>query len=205
VDRRRGPSLPGLRRGAVRAQTYGHAVVLPCPQCARTWSTEQTLAGHLMDAHGMSPSAAVARAMQVAHEMMDKRHPKVGAASDGGDAHEPPEAPAAAEERAVSKQIHACSKCGSTGHNVLSPQCPGWGKPTMTAKACGYCKRTDHVYADCPTAKARRKGKKRMPTTRRELTPNRNGFAGALAALRVEREKLDAAITAVEWLEARGR
>ena len=177
----------------MRAQTYGHAVVLPCPQCARTWSTEQTLAGHLMDAHGMDATLAVARAMQVAHEMMDKRHPKVRAASDGGNAHEPPEAPAVAKERAMSKQIHACSKCGSTDHNVLSPKCPGWGKPTTTANACGYCHCTDHIYADCPTAKARRRGKKRTPTTRREPKPKAsvNGFAVRLVeAIEVKRASI---------------
>ena len=93
----------------------------------------------------------------------------------------------------MSKQIHACSKCGSTGHNVLSPQCPGCGKPTMTAKACGYCKRTDHVYADCPTAKARRRGKKRTPTTRREPKPKAsvNGFAVRLVeAIEVKRASI---------------
>ena len=105
----------------------------------------------------------------------------------------------------MSKQIHTCSKCGSPDHNVLSPKCPGWGKPTTTANACGYCHRTDHIYADCPTAKARRKGKKRAPTSRREPTPSRNGFAGALAALRVECAELTQAIVALEWLEARGR
>ena len=186
----------------MRANTGGHAVVLPCPQCARTWSTEQTLAEHLMDAHGMSASPAVARAMQMAHEMMDKRHPQVGRPANRGGTHE---APNAAEERAMSKQIHTCSKCGSTEHNVRSQKCPEWGKPTTTAKVCGYCHRTDHVYADCPTAKARRRGKKRTPTTRREPTPSRNGFAGALAALREERTELDAAIAALERLEARGR
>ena len=105
----------------------------------------------------------------------------------------------------MTNEHYTCSKCGTKGHNARSRECPKRGKPTTTAKACGYCKHTDHVYADCPTAKARRKGKKRAPTSRREPTPSRNGFAGALAALRVEREKLDAAITAVEWLEARGR
>ena len=107
----------------------------------------------------------------------------------------------------MSKQIHTCSKCGSTDHNVLSPKCPGWGKPTTTANACGYCHRTDHIYADCPTAKARRRGKKRTPTTRRELKPKAsvNGFAGALTALRVERAALDQAIVALERLEARER
>ena len=163
----------------MRATTGGHAVVLPCPQCARTWSTEQTLAGHLMDTHGMDASPAVARAMQVAHEIE--------------------------EDRAMSKQIHTCSKCGSTDHNVLSPKCPEWGKPATTAKACGYCHRADHLYADCPTAKARRKGKKRAPTSRREPTPSHNGFAGALTALRVERAALDQAIVALERLEARER
>ena len=190
----------------MRASTGGHAVVLPCPQCVRTWSTEQTLAGHLMDAHGMDATLAVARAMQVAHEMMDKRHPKVGRPANRGGTHEPQ---AAEEERAVSKQIHTCSKCGSPDHNVLSPKCPGWGKPTTTANACGYCHRTDHIYADCPTAKARRKEKrkKRQPVTRHEpkATASRNGFAGALAALRVERGELDQAIAALERLEARGR
>ena len=57
----------------MRANTGGHAVVLPCPQCARTWSTEQTLAGHLMDAHGMAPSPAVARAMRAAHECVKNK------------------------------------------------------------------------------------------------------------------------------------
>ena len=193
----------------MRADTGSHAIVLPCPQCARTWSTEQTLAGHLMDAHGMDASAAVARAMQVAHEMLDKRHPTVGRPTNGGDAHEPPETPATAKERAMSKQIHTCSKCGSPGHNVLSPKCPEWSKPTATAKACGYCKHTGHVYADCPMAQARRKGKKRHPVTRRSATrpadASRNGFAGVLTALRAERAELDQAIGALERLEARGR
>ena len=188
----------------MRANTGGHAVVLPCPQCARTWSTEQTLAGHLMDEHAMDASPAVARAMQVAHETLDKRHPKVGALTDGGDTHEPPDAPAEAEERAMSKQIHACSKCGSTDHNILSPKCPEWGKPTTPAKECGYCKRTDHVYADCPTAKARRKGKRVMRKDPK-AGASRNGFGGALVALRVERAELDQAIAALERLEARGR
>jgi len=175
----------------MRANTGGHAVVLPCPQCARTWSTEQTLAGHLMDAHGMAPSPAVTRAMQVAHEMLDKRHP----------------APAAAKERAMTNEDYTCSKCGTKGHNARSPECPKRSKPTTTAKACGYCHHTDHIYADCLTAQARRKrkGKKRTPATRREPTPSRNGFAGALAALREERTELDAAIAALERLEARGR
>ena len=174
----------------MRANTGGHAVVLPCPQCARTWSTEQTLAGHLMDTHGMDASPAVARAMQVAHEMMDKRHSKVGRQANRGGTHEPQ---AAEEERAVSKQIHTCSKCGSPDHNVLSPKCPGWGKPTTTANACGYCHRTDHIYADCPTAKARRRGKKRTPTTRREPKPKAsvNGFAVRLVeAIEVKRASI---------------
>jgi len=155
-----------------------------------------------MDAHEMDASRAVVRTMQVAHEMMDKRHPKVGRPANRGGTHEPQ---AAEEERAVSKQIHTCSKCGGTDHNILSPKCPEWGKPATTAKACGYCHRADHLYADCPTAKARRKGKKRAPTSRREPTPSRNGFAGALAALRVECAELTQAIVALEWLEARGR
>lgn len=36
----------------MRADTGGQALVLPCPQCATRWSTEQTCAAHLMDAHG---------------------------------------------------------------------------------------------------------------------------------------------------------
>ena len=189
----------------MRANTGGHAVVLPCPQCVRIWSTEQTLAGHLMDAHGMDASPAVARAMQVAHEILDKRHSQVNRPTSEKDAHAPSDSPAAEEDRAMSKQIHTCSKCGSTDHNVLSPKCPEWGKPTTTAKACGYCHRTDHVSADCPMAKTRRKGKKRAPTSRREPTPSHNGFAGALTALRVERAALDQAIVALERLEARER
>ena len=191
----------------MRAHTGGHAVVLPCPQCAKTWSTEQTLAGHLMDEHGMAPSPAVARAMQAAHEAMDKRHPQVGRPSNGGGAHESPETPAAAKERAMTNEHYTCSKCGTKGHNARSRECPKRGKPTTTANACSYCKHTDHVYADCPMAKARRKGKKRTPTTRREPKPqaSANGFLGALTALRAERVELDQAIAALERLEARGR
>ena len=161
----------------MRANTGGHAVVLPCPQCARTWSTEQTLAGHLMDAHGMAPSPAVARAMQVAHEILDKRYPKVGAPSNGGDAHEPQETPAEAEERA------------------------------MGAMICSYCKHSGHVYRQCDKAAAHRaltKGK-RVTCKDPKAAASRNGFAGALAALRVERGELDQAIAALERLEARGR
>ena len=65
----------------------------------------------------------------------------------------------------------SCHRCGTKGHNARSPECPQRGKPATSAKACGYCKRTDHVYADCPRVEARRKGKKRTSTTRSGPTP----------------------------------
>ena len=191
----------------MRANTGGHAVVLPCPQCARTWSTEQTLAGHLMDEHRMDASPAVARAMQVAHEVMDKRHPKVGGPTNGGDAHEPPQAPAEAKERPMTNEYYTCSKCGTKGHNARSPGCPARSAPVAAPAApprCGRCHRPkdDHT-AGCALGA----GKKRQPVTRHEpkAAASANGFAGALTELRAEREELNAAIAALERLEARGR
>ena len=189
----------------MRANTGGHAVVLPCPQCARRWSTEQTLAGHLMDEHGMAPSPAVARAMQVAHECVkNKTGPKPKEPT-----HEPQEAPAAAEERAMSDgKTWTCSRCGGMGHTARSPQCPKYSKPAPKASAspkCGYCHhlKTDH-RAKCPFGIGGKKGK---PVTRKspKAAASRNGFAGALTALRAERAELDQAIAALERLEARGR
>ena len=161
--------------------------MLLCPICGVSSQPDVgALAAHLAEGHLLAPSEAMRRAREVREMAPD---------------------PTPQEEKPMGKQIHACSKCGSTDHNVLSPKCPEWGKPTTTAKGCGYCKRADHVYADCPTAKARRKGKRRMPVTHREPTPKPsvNGFAGALTALRVERAELDQAIAALERLEARGR
>ena len=34
-------------------------MMTPCPHCARTWSTEDTFAGHLMDAHDLLALPAV--------------------------------------------------------------------------------------------------------------------------------------------------
>jgi len=166
----------------MRANTGGHAVGLPCPQCARTWSTEQTLAGHLMDAHGMAPSPAVARAMQAAHEMLDKRHRKVGAVSDRGDAHEPPDTPVAVEERA------------------------------MSAKVCGYCKSTEHVYHDCAKAKAFRARKASMAIPRKDAKPKASADGNLvehIRRLKADMERGQAAERELaevrKLLEARGR
>ena len=185
----------------MRANTGGQAIVLPCPQCAKRWSTEQTLAEHLMDVHGMSPSAAVARAMQVAHECVkNKTGPKPKEA-----VHEPPNAPAAAKERSMKPgDSYTCSKCGVKGHNARSPECPTRGNAAAQAK-CGRCHRPkDDHSAKCKLAG----GKKRGPfmlANPRPAAPKSNGFAGALAALRAERTELDQAIAALERLEARGR
>ena len=111
----------------MRANTGGHAVVLPCPQCARRWSTEQTLAGHLMDAHGMDASPAVARAMQVAAERGKQKTGPTPKESD----HEPPPAPTATEE--------------------TRPMAIEDG-----VKVCSFCKHRGHVYAECSGAKAHR-------------------------------------------------
>ena len=72
---------------------------------------------------------------------------------------------------------------------------------------CSFCKRAGHVYAQCAGAKAHRARTTRKPRTRKDVTgaASPNGFAGALAALRVERGELDQAIVALERLEARGR
>jgi len=45
-----------------------HGGFIPCPQCPRGWSTEQGLAGHLMDAHGLEAPAAVERARATAND-----------------------------------------------------------------------------------------------------------------------------------------
>ena len=135
-----------------------------------------------MDEHGMDATPAVARAMQVAHEMLDKRHPKVGAPSNGGDAHEPPKAPAAAEERA------------------------------MNSKVCGYCKSTEHVYHDCAKAKAFRARKTSTAIPRKDAKPkaSANGnLVDHIRRLKADRERGQAAERELaevrKLLEARGR
>ena len=105
----------------------------------------------------------------------------------------------------MTNEYYTCSKCGTKGHNARSPECPQRDKLATPRKACGYCHHTDHVYADCPMAQARRKGKKRAPVTRRDPKASVNGFSSALTALRAERGELDQAIAALERLEARGR
>ena len=166
----------------MRANTGGHAVVLPCPQCARTWSTEQTLAGHLMDAHGMDASSAVARAMQVAHEVMDKRHPKLGGPANGGEAHEPPDTSVAAEERAIK------------------------------SKVCGYCKSTEHVYHDCAKAKAFRARRTSTVIPRKDAKPKASADGNLvehIRRLKADMERGQAAERELaevrKLLEARGR
>src|SRR3990167_7255945 len=115
----------------MRANTGGHAVVLPCPQCARTWSTEQTMAGHLMDTHGMDASPAVAWAMQVAHEMMDKRHSKVGRQANRGGTHEPQ---AAEEERAVAEPQRLGGRAGGAPGRVCGAD-PGYRRARVAGGA----------------------------------------------------------------------
>src|SRR3989304_4586749 len=104
----------------MRANTGGRALVLPCPQCATRWSTEQTLAGHLMDAHGMDASPAAARAMVAARgALTTARHPLHQKRLAGKEpTHEPPEAPATQEERPMTNETYTCSKCHIKGHNA---------------------------------------------------------------------------------------
>jgi len=78
----------------------------------------------------------------------------------------------------MTNETYTCSKCGTKGHTARSRKCPfGVG------------------------------GKKGKPVTRKspKAAASRNGFGGALAALRIERGELDQAIAALERLEARGR
>lgn len=88
---------------------------MSCPQCATRWSTEQTLAVHLMDAHGMDASPAVARAMQVAHECGKQKtglKPKKAI-------HESPEVVVESKKRPMNPgDNYTCSKCGVKGHHV---------------------------------------------------------------------------------------
>lgn len=129
----------------MRATTGGRALVLPCPQCATKWSTEQTLAGHLIDAHEMDPPSAVKRALEASAQG------RRGRAIQAGQQRAQEETRPMANETAQSTP----------------------GKP-VTRKA--------------PKA---------------AVSPN--GFAGALHALRAERTDLNAAIAALERLEARRR
>lgn len=62
----------------MRADAGGRALVLPCPQCATRWSTEQTLAGHFIDTHGMDPPAAVKRALEASAQMRRGRAIQAG-------------------------------------------------------------------------------------------------------------------------------
>lgn len=143
------------------------------------------LAAHLAEVHVLAPSEAIRRAREV-REMP----------------------PTPKEARPMPNATYTCPGCGATGHNARSSECPEKGKPAAPSKACGYCKHTDHVYADCPMAQARRKGKKRKPfmlKTPKPAEPKTKGFSGALMALRAEHADLTAAISALERLEARGR
>ena len=70
-------------------------------------------------------------------------------------------------------------------------------------KVCSFCKRQGHSYSTCAQAAVHRARKKREPSPKASASVN--GFAGALAALRIERTELDAAIAVLERLEAWGR
>ena len=164
--------------------------MLTCPLSACDHAAQPTvgaLAAHLAEVHLVAPSEAFIKARNLAH----------------GD----PALRPTPKEIQMPNETYTCSKCGTLGHNAQSPECPEKGKPATAKKACGYCKHTDHVYADCPMAQARRKGKKRRPVTRKgtKARASGNGFAYTLHVLRAEHADLTAAIAALERLEARGR
>ncbi len=160
-----------------------------------------TLAAHLAEAHLLAPSEAMRRAREIADAAPTQPIPP------------PPRwtsairPPAPKEEPPMANETYTCGKCGAKGHNARSPEGPQKGTPATATKACGYCKHTDHVYANCPMAQARRKGKTRQPVMLKTPKPaaSVNGFAGVLVALRAEQADLVAAIAALERLEARGR
>lgn len=133
----------------MRATTGGRALVLPCPQCPTRWSTEQTLAGHLMDAHEMDPPGAVKRALEASVQTRRGRAIQAG------------------QQRAQEE-----------------------GTPM-----------SDETVA----TRAPEKQRKPIALKSPKAAVSPNGFSGALQALRAERTELDAAIAALERLEARGR
>jgi len=139
-----------------------------CPSCPRSWGSEQTLAAHLIDAHGLTAPEAVNRARATFHEAakMDRKVIK-----QKGAQHEPAEAQAHEEAEA----------------RAMSPK----------ARRCRVCKKTGHRSNKCPQGAGRE-----APRTRRR--GGRQSFASALDQLRGERTELDAAIAALERLEARG-
>lgn len=178
--------------------------MLTCPLSACDHAEQPhvgTLAAHLVEHHLLAPSEAMQRAREIADAAPTQPIPP------------PPRWTSAirpwaqTKERPMPNETYTCSKCGAKGHNARSPECPEKGKPAPLKKACGYCKHTDHVYADCPMAPARRKGKKRRPFMLKTPKPaaTTNGFASTLHVLRAEHADLTAAIAALERLEARGR
>ena len=171
--------------------------MLTCPMSACDhveYPDPGTLAAHLSVVHLLAPSEAMRRARAIQVVQSIETLPMPGP-------------PAPKEATPMPNETYVCGKCGGKGHNARSPECPEKGETAVVKKSCGYCKHTDHVYADCPMAQARRKGKTRKPVTRTspKAVASVNGFGGALAALRAEHADLTAAIAALERLEARGR
>ena len=175
--------------------------MLTCLTCGASFPDIGQIVAHLSVVHLVAPSEAIRRAREIADAAPTQPIPP---APRWTSAIRPP---APKEATQMANETYTCHKCGTKGHNARSPGCPQKGQPATPKKACTYCKHTDHVYADCPLALVRRKGKKRQPVTRQspKAAPSVKGFTGALTAIRAERDELNAAIAALERLEARGR
>ena len=110
--------------------------MIGCPACPRTWSTEQTLTAHLIDAHEMEAAQAAVRARVVFKE-------------------------AAKMDRRVEKRAHR-----PTTESPPAEEEPPMPRERKTTGPCGYCKRErpDH-RARCPLD-PRAGAKKRKAITR---------------------------------------
>lgn len=93
--------------------------VLSCDRCPRTWSSETSLAAHLMDVHDLSTADAVELAQRIA---------EASKAARKGES-----MPSTSEN---AKQLRHCGTCGRIGHRVDA--CPRARRTTAqrkTAKA----------------------------------------------------------------------
>ena len=161
---------------------------LSCPTPRRLFSSEETLAVHLIDDHGLEAPAAVVRARLIAKDDAKvERHRASKTKAHQPSAVSPPVKEEPPVDRDDSKR--KCSACGGIGHRSNSRDCPS--KAGTKGGGGGVPK------------PERASGKKRRPVTRRHpMKPRKVGTSrGAGSGMLADLEAFKTAVTALEPLD----
>lgn len=161
---------------------------IACPTPRRTFSSEESLAVHLIDEHGLEAPAAAERARLIAKDeaKTDRRRAKKTKAHPPSAvvAHEP-------EEESAMPQERTCKKCGLKGH--------------MSNNTAFHPKAGTKDGGGGVSKPERAGGKKRKALTRRHPLPKRKGASLNGTGLSAEIAALGAVSAALEPLDVSGR